>query len=275
LLPLDPKQKGELADRLNTIAPDGFQIWGVPEGAKTILRDVAEGDAFLLLRTWGEEGRFGYAGTVVGIPRCLATVASKHLWGEDRFPLLLFLTGGPSELPWRDFRAGLGYAANWDPRGQTYPVKLNRLTDSPFSSAAGLLAAALKCQSATMGESNMETDHSRLNFVPTTPEGRRQLVLHYRRERNASLVAQFKKNLPSFSCEICSFDFGDVYGLLGSGYIEAHHTKPVGEMQEGDLTTLESLVPVCSNCHRMLHRRWPPLSLDEVREARRNTNGAS
>lgn len=264
LLPLTPAQRGALAAQCMQEAPDGFQIWGVPEGAKSVLRDVAEGDAFLLLRTWGEEGRFGYAGKVIAIPRCLATDASKYLWGEGRFPLLLFMVGGQSALTWRDFRNGLGYAANWDPRGQTYPVKADRLAASPYRSAVGLLEAALI---AEVHQEPTANDGSEWDAVPPTPEGRKKLRAHYQRERDPGLVRKFKQRLSRFACSICDFDFSEAYGLLGEGYIEAHHTVPIGGMRDGDETEIGSLAAVCANCHRMIHRRWPPHSIDDVREA--------
>jgi len=53
--------------------------------------------------------------------------------------------------------------------------------------------------------------------------------------------------------------FSEKYGVLGDGFIEAHHIKPVSQMQEGERTSIEDLIMVCSNCHSMLHRRkpWP------------------
>jgi HNH endonuclease len=43
---------------------------------------------------------------------------------------------------------------------------------------------------------------------------------------------------------------------IDRGFIEVHHTKPLSE-SEGDMETdpATDLVPVCSNCHRMIHRR--------------------
>ncbi len=55
-------------------------------------------------------------------------------------------------------------------------------------------------------------------------------------------------------CQICGFDFSDVYGELGEGYIELHHIRPLSESNETQQTTLDDVAMVCSNCHRMLHR---------------------
>jgi len=64
------------------------------------------------------------------------------------------------------------------------------------------------------------------------------------------------------SCNCCTFNFGDFYGEeIGKGFIEIHHTKPIFQYENEDIeNTLQqavtNLTPVCSNCHRMIHRNW-------------------
>lgn len=64
------------------------------------------------------------------------------------------------------------------------------------------------------------------------------------------------------SCNCCSFNFSDFYGEeIGKGFIEIHHTKPIFKYEDEDLentlkNALQNLTPVCSNCHRMIHRKW-------------------
>lgn len=58
------------------------------------------------------------------------------------------------------------------------------------------------------------------------------------------------------SCVICGFNFEEVYGERGKDFIEVHHVKPLSTIgKEVDIDPKEDLVPVCSNCHRMIHRR--------------------
>lgn len=59
---------------------------------------------------------------------------------------------------------------------------------------------------------------------------------------------------------MCTFDFAKVYGALGADFIEIHHTKPVAKMKPGSKTKLSDLALLCSNCHRMAHRKREPLS---------------
>ena len=66
-------------------------------------------------------------------------------------------------------------------------------------------------------------------------------------------------------CDVCGFNFFDSYGDLGEGYIECHHTKPVSELQPDEKTKLKDIALVCANCHRMLHRKRPWLSILQLR----------
>lgn len=71
-------------------------------------------------------------------------------------------------------------------------------------------------------------------------------------------IAQFKKDHEGkIFCTICSFSFQETYGV---SYIEAHHTDPIHEKDmRGETVLLKKALPkialVCSNCHRMVHRK--------------------
>ncbi len=66
------------------------------------------------------------------------------------------------------------------------------------------------------------------------------------------------------ACRICGFDFGAQFGELGEGFIHVHHVIPVSEMGGSySLDPGKDLLPVCPNCHAMLHRRRPALTPDE------------
>ena len=69
------------------------------------------------------------------------------------------------------------------------------------------------------------------------------------------------------SCAVCGFNFGSTYGRRGDGYIEVHHTKPLHVVDGQHPVDLETdLVPVCANCHRMIHRsRNDVLSVEDLR----------
>ena len=89
-------------------------------------------------------------------------------------------------------------------------------------------------------------------------EGRILTRIHFARERNATLVATKRRlvltQTGKLECEACGFDFHAVYGELGEGYAECHHTAPVATLNPGTNTRLTDLCLLCSNCHRMMHR---------------------
>jgi 5-methylcytosine-specific restriction enzyme A len=102
------------------------------------------------------------------------------------------------------------------------------------------------------------------------PEGKLLTQLHMRKERNPRVVLRKKKKVLAetgkLECEVCGFDFEKKYGSLGYGFIECHHTVRVSELVAGNKTRLSDLSIVCSNCHQMLHRSRPLLSVDELQE---------
>ncbi|MCK0165912.1 HNH endonuclease [Marinobacter sp. S6332] len=67
------------------------------------------------------------------------------------------------------------------------------------------------------------------------------------------------------TCQICHFNFSKVYGVYGEGFIEVHHVKPLSEINDSyTVDPVEDLVPVCSNCHSILHRGKTPLSVAQM-----------
>jgi len=105
----------------------------------------------------------------------------------------------------------------------------------------------------------------------TADETKRRLVSHYRIDRDPAIrkakIAQFKHAHGDVHCENCHFSFGIVYGQLGSGYIEVHHKKMLASLLPNEVTSLSDLVLLCSNCHRMTHRKRQPLTMDELQAA--------
>ena len=98
-------------------------------------------------------------------------------------------------------------------------------------------------------------------------EGSKDLVWTVRYERSSKLREAAIK-LHGRICQGCGFDFEASYGQLGRGFILVHHTKPVSSMQGQATVNAETdMVVLCSNCHRMVHRRHGnPISVDDLRK---------
>lgn len=101
------------------------------------------------------------------------------------------------------------------------------------------------------------------------PEGKILSRLHRLRERNSQLVKRKKKQrlqqTGRLGCEACNFDFAEHYGELGYGFAECHHNKPVSELSMERTIKLSELSIVCPNCHRMMHRVRPWLTVEQLR----------
>ena len=57
-------------------------------------------------------------------------------------------------------------------------------------------------------------------------------------------------------CSVCGLSFEKMYGDLGDGFIHVHHIVPLNEIKEEyEVNYKTDLIPVCPNCHAMLHRK--------------------
>ena len=68
------------------------------------------------------------------------------------------------------------------------------------------------------------------------------------------------------SCCVCGLNFSESYGSIGDGFIHIHHVERVADSGERAINVREDVVPVCPNCHAMLHTRTPPLKPEELSE---------
>lgn len=100
--------------------------------------------------------------------------------------------------------------------------------------------------------------------VVAEKEGDRFSVVANRYERS-TLNRYLCLRKYGYKCKVCGFDFQDKYGDVGKGYIHVHHIVPVSQIGPGyQIDPENDLIPVCPNCHAMLHRRNPPYKPDEI-----------
>ena len=68
-------------------------------------------------------------------------------------------------------------------------------------------------------------------------------------------------------CYVCGFNFEEVYGERGKDFIEVHHLQPLSTLEEAtEINPDTDLVPLCANCHRMIHRNQTHvLTIDELK----------
>ncbi|MBQ7419765.1 MAG: HNH endonuclease [Prevotella sp.] len=70
-----------------------------------------------------------------------------------------------------------------------------------------------------------------------------------------------------YKCLVCGCDFEATYGEIGKRFIHVHHLTPISSIgKEYQLDVEKDLVPVCPNCHYMIHRKTPPYTIEELKE---------
>lgn len=100
--------------------------------------------------------------------------------------------------------------------------------------------------------------------MPGYPEGSVTTVQvnRYERDRRNRAAAI---SIHGKACKACGLDMARKYGTVASGFIEVHHIVPVSEIGGNyQIDPSKDLVPLCPNCHAVVHRRNPPFSVEEV-----------
>jgi predicted restriction endonuclease len=69
------------------------------------------------------------------------------------------------------------------------------------------------------------------------------------------------------NCQVCGFNFKEKFGEIGKNFIHVHHKIEISTIgKEYSVNPITDLIPVCPNCHSMLHKRKPAFSIDELKE---------
>jgi putative restriction endonuclease len=127
--------------------------------------------------------------------------------------------------------------------------------------------------SRTIREKETENDYEDIIIE----EGEQIEVSQKHRKRSQKLrelkIKQLQEqNNGKLECCVCGFNFEEKYDGSGEGFIHIHHTSP---MHTAEITgnqqkisdALKKVVPLCSNCHSMIHRdRDKMLSVEELKE---------
>lgn len=104
-----------------------------------------------------------------------------------------------------------------------------------------------------------------LDATKTFVEGASTQVLQTRYERNIQARKECLKYY-GYSCTVCNFNFEKYYGGIGYQFIHVHHLTPLATATpKNKVNPIEDLRPVCPNCHAMLHKDNPPLTIEELK----------
>lgn len=229
-----------------SVAPTGFQIWGLPSGAERIIRNMSPGDYLLLL----ENEYFRYAGQVIYHLNEPSWNLSNHLWGEQRFPLIVFLQGQIIKYSWDTFKFDFDFNPRYHMRGNTMRLSSSKIAKSRFDSEERFMAALFKADAALATDAEAEFD-----IFATRAEA------HLRHVRDRAGQASFRDQVlrkQGARCVVC--DFAIPEGL------EAAHLVPKNENGSDDA---RNGLAFCALHHRLFDRgvfRIDPDTLEIVAE---------
>lgn len=102
-------------------------------------------------------------------------------------------------------------------------------------------------------------------------EGKKIAYYGVRYERSPKLRLQAIA-IHGLRCKACDFDFEKAYGAHAKGFIHVHHVKPISEFDEDQVVDpATDLIPLCANCHAIVHRK--PQQLLSVEQLKGLLNG--
>ncbi|MGE3326323.1 MAG: HNH endonuclease [Acidimicrobiia bacterium] len=68
-------------------------------------------------------------------------------------------------------------------------------------------------------------------------------------------------------CSVCALDFEARYGAIGRGFIHVHHVRDIAQVGKAyEVDPIKDLRPVCPNCHAMLHKTVPAMSVGSLKK---------
>ena len=94
------------------------------------------------------------------------------------------------------------------------------------------------------------TKNISVNVYERNPEARKKCIDHY-----------------GTKCFICGFDFTEKYDKVKVGYIHVHHLKQLAIIKkEYKIDPIKDLIPVCPNCHAVIHLNEPMFNIEEMKK---------
>lgn len=104
-----------------------------------------------------------------------------------------------------------------------------------------------------------ETKQVLINTYERNPIARKKCIEHY-----------------GLNCQVCDFNFENKFGVLGKEFIHVHHKIELATVgKKYSVNPITDLIPVCPNCHSMLHKKRPvAYTISELKQILRDsTNG--
>ncbi len=143
----------------------------------------------------------------------------------------------------------MGLNQNWSPQASGNEIKpeLIPVLDHYFDLTSEKLKLELNSSTVLIEEG--ESREIQLTRYERSPEARQGCL-----------------NYHGYDCSVCDMNFEKQYGEIGKKFIHVHHLVPLASIGEKYLLDyIKDLRPVCPNCHAMLHKADPPISIETLR----------
>ncbi|HOI56929.1 MAG TPA: hypothetical protein PLP01_16885 [Phycisphaerae bacterium] len=191
-------------------------------------------------------------GDIAGTPRRIGIVGRGTICGPYEFDKrgLICETLSDGEACWRHIRR-----VRWDPNFHPIPILLG--TSQQFTVQELIDREVRKAERFVTRERAQSDRQSAVEGA-----AHRREVLW--RQRNRALINS-RKASSDYCCEVCGFHFEETYGDLGRGFVIAHHEKALGKRQRASRTCLKDIRLLCANCHNMIHRNEPMLTVEQLK----------
>ncbi|WP_210402421.1 HNH endonuclease [Nautilia sp. PV-1] len=97
-------------------------------------------------------------------------------------------------------------------------------------------------------------------------EGTKKQIIVNSYERNPK-ARQICIDHYGYECQICGFNFKKTYGEIGKNFIHVHHIVDLATIGKNyKIDPIKDMIPVCPNCHAMLHRKKPAYTPQELKQ---------
>ena len=218
----------EIKSKVSRLAPTGFQIWGIPSGAARVLNRMGTGDFLMLL----ESITFGYVGQVLHKVSLECRDLSTKVWGEHKFPIIIFLQGEMISYDWENFRDSFGFDAKYHMRGNTMSLASSRMKLSSFQTEENFISHIL----TTKGINPVDLEK---DFSAYADNLEKHLSLVSQISRDALFRREVSK-LNGMKCVLCNIDIPEI---LDAAHLVAKKSKGTDDPRNGLI--------LCSNHHRL------------------------
>jgi len=225
-------------------------------------KDTKQGDFAFLWRAKGKSD-------IGHLLQAESDAAPDEEWGHSCDYKTLYVFKNPVNI--KDLRAD-SYFNDWSPlkrnlQGKVFEIqenywkRLNQIAIIKNPDYKDIIKPSRSLEQIVEDDLNSISDEEEYS------EGKKskRFVNYYERNRRLNIAA---RRIHGTKCMVCGFDFEQIYGERGSGYIEVHHLNPVSSLEkETSVDPKTEMAVVCSNCHRMLHRKKDEvLSLEELKK---------